>query len=402
MIADRYKDYMYNLTKRVIDEIGPRESCSKDEKRLAALLADEWKPLCDKVVSEKFTCSPTAFLGFFPIIVVLYMAAVAMYWLYAPVAFLIAASGFVLIFLEFLLYREFIDPIFPKREGVNVYGTIAPKGEVRSRVIISGHTDSAYEFTLWFLLKNLAIPVMGVAIAAILLLIGASIAKSAAIITGGNPSAQIYNTLGFVCMALYPFVGVFFFFHTYSTVPGAGDDMAGVAVAAGLAKYLDDAKKNGEFFPEHTEIVISGMACEEAGLRGAKRYVDRHLAEFKAIPTHLITFDSIYNEKFLTVVTGEACSGKHNPKLVKLITDIAKNHNWNIKKGPVPVGATDAAAFTAKGISATCILCQDTSSVSPYYHTRFDTMDVVRPEALSTSLQIAIDAIEAIDRNPAL
>ena len=66
MDAERYADYMYNLIDRVINEIGPREACSAEEKRTGRLFAEEIKPACDRINVETFTCSPKAFLGFFP------------------------------------------------------------------------------------------------------------------------------------------------------------------------------------------------------------------------------------------------------------------------------------------------------------------------------------------------
>ncbi len=401
MIADRYRDYMYNLIDRVVREIGPRESCTPKERELADLLAAEWKPICDKVEMEEFTCAPTAFLGFLPIAVILYIGSVATYWLpsYFPVlSFVFAAVGFSMLVFEFVRYREMLDPWFPQRTGQNVYGVIKPSGEVKRRFIVSGHTDSAYEFNLWTFLKNAAIPVMVIGILGVILLVGASLAKAIAVFTG-DPTLPIFRTLGIICVAIYPFVGTFLFFHTYTAVPGAMDDMAGVSIAAGLGRYLSEARKNGEFFPENTEVVIMGMGAEEAGLRGAKRYVQKHLGELKAIPSHGITFDGIYDEQFLVVMKSEVCTGaKHDKKLVRAIVDTAKSHGWPIKVASVPIGASDASAFSPKGVSFTCVACQDVTKFVPNYHSRFDTMEYIRPEALAVSLQLAIDMLQKIDR----
>jgi hypothetical protein len=63
MLANKYQDYMFGLIKKVIDEIGPRLACSEAEKKLGRLLVEEWKPFCDRVDVEPFTCSPTAWAG---------------------------------------------------------------------------------------------------------------------------------------------------------------------------------------------------------------------------------------------------------------------------------------------------------------------------------------------------
>ncbi len=398
MRAERYKDYMYKLIDRAVRDIGPREPCSIQEKQLGELLVEEFKPSCDSAAIESFTCSPAAFLGFFPIIVVLYIASAALYWVFPPAAAALMFLAMTIFLLQFVRYREFLDFLYPKKQGHSAIGVIKPKGEVKRRVVVAGHTDTAYEFNIWLFFKNAAIPVMILTILAFLFLLGISVAKSIVWLQG-DPAAPVYTALGIAAVALYPLVGMFLFFHTYVPVPGAMDNMAGCAVAAGLGKYLADARGNGEFFPENTEVVLIGMGCEEAGLRGTRAYVKQHLGELKKIPTHGLFVDGVYDEKYLTVITREICTGaKHDPALVKMAQEAAAKRNWPMLKTVIPLGASDATEFSRAGISATCLLCQDTSRLVPNYHTRYDTIEHIRPESLAVTLQIVIDMLERIDR----
>ncbi len=397
MRANNYKKYMYDFIDRVVTETGPRISCSESEKRAGQMLAEEIGPVCDQVNIESFTCSPAAFLGFFPIIVGLYMVSLIFYWIWPPVAALLIFAAILIYVLESVLYKEFIDRFFKKGESENVVGIIKPKGDVKKRVIVSGHLDSAFEFNLWFLFKNAAIPIMIVTVFAFFYLFIISTIRAIAMFShvGG---ADIFGTLGIIALALAPFVTLFIFFHTYSPVPGAMDDMAGVAVTAGVGKYLDDAGKDGGFFPEHTEIVLIGMGCEEAGLRGAKRYAQKHVEDTRSIPTYGIFLDGIYDEKYLTVINREVSTGAtHDPRIVKLAQDVASDNEFPIKQASIPIGASDASAFSLAGIPSTCLLCQDTSKLVPNYHTRYDTIDHIRPESLAVSLQMVMDMIERID-----
>jgi len=398
MIAAKYKEYMIWLIKRVMTEVGPRVPCSPEEKKAGEMMAREWKSICDRVDVEKFTCSPHAFLGFLPFAVLMYLGALPLYWYYPPAAFVLTAFGFSLLFFQFVRYKEFIDFLFPKREGENVLGIIKPRGEVKRRVIIGGHLDSAYEFNLWYIFKNAAIPLMIVGIVAVLLLFGASIAKTVAYFIGGA-NAPAFGIIGIICIALAPFVGLFFVFHTYKPVPGAMDDMAGVAVTAALGKYLSDSKKSGGFFPKNTEVVLYAVSAEEAGLRGAKRYVKRHLDEMKSTPTYVIMLDGICDERYLTVISKEINMGaKHSPELVQMALDAAAARKLPMRKKIVPLGASDAGAFSKAGIPATCILCQNVDKLVPNYHTRLDTLENIRPDSLTYALQIVIDMVERIDK----
>jgi len=300
MLASKYQDYMFGLLKKVIDEIGPRPPCSEAEKKLGRLLVDEWKPVCDRVDVEPFTCSPTAHFGSLYIIVLFYFAAVIFYWFLPPLALTLAAASCGILFLEIFRYREFVDFLFPRRQGENVIGTVRPKGEPAQRIIVSGHMDSAYEFNLNLYLKGAHDPVQSVGMLGVVIAFFGSLAKTIAYFNVFSNDAALAG-VGIALIVLSPIAALFLFFTSWKPVPGAGDDMAGVSVVAGLGRYLGEAKRSVDWFPERTEVVLLGASSEEAGLRGAKRYVKRHLKEMKAIPTHFLTLDGFCEDNTMTV-----------------------------------------------------------------------------------------------------
>ncbi len=237
MLDSRYTDYMFGLVKTVIDEIGPRPSCSEEEKRLGRLLVEEWKSICDRIDVETFTCSPSAFLGFIPIFVLFYFAAVILYWFFPPLSFVMITISLSVGILE-LNYREFVDFLFPRKQGENIIGVIRPKGEINQRVIVSAHLDSAYEFNFFYYLKNAAIPILAIAILGLVMAFGGSLAKTIAYGTGTD-NAPVFTIIGIIILVLSPLVALLLFFHTYRPVPGAMDNMAGIAVVAGLGQVLE-------------------------------------------------------------------------------------------------------------------------------------------------------------------
>jgi hypothetical protein len=397
VIAERYTEYMYNLIDRVIKDIGPRESCSREERDLGRLFADEIEPACDSVETESFTCSPAAFLGFFPYLVLMYFAGLALYFFLPPVSLALAFAGCAVLYIEVVRYKEFIDPLFPRKEGENVVGLVKPRGEVRRRVYVSAHFDSAYEFKIWLWFKSLSVPVMGIGILAVLLLFGFSLARTIAEPVG-LPGAAAFRVLGYVLIALSPVVLVFAFFHTGDVVPGAMDNMAGIAVVAGLARYLEDAGETGDFYPESTEVLLLGLSSEEAGLRGSKRYASRHRKECEDTPSHAIFLDGIYDERYFTVFRKEIWpGGKMDPGLVELARRAAAENGFDIDVGVLPLGATDASAFALAGIPAVSMSLWDTSRLVPHYHTRYDTIEHIRPRSLTVALQTVIDMLRFID-----
>ncbi len=401
MIAERYTDYMYGLIDRVMKEIGPRESCGDEEKELGRLYAAEIGPACEKVETEPFTCSPTAFLGFFPYLVLLYLAGVVLYFFLPAASVALAALGGAVLFFEVVRYKELIDPVYPKREGENVAGFVRPSGEVKRRVYVSAHFDSAYEFKIWYWFKGFSTVLMGIGFLSVVLLFGFGLARTI-VEPVGTPGSTAFWVLGIILAALSPVIAIFVFFHTKDVVPGAMDDMAGIAVVAGLAKYLAEAEEHGEFYPESTEVVLLGLSSEEAGLRGAKRYAAAHREEAGALPTSAIFLDGIYDEEYFTVFRKEVWpGGKMDPGLVELAVKAAGDSGFKVKSAPLPLGATDATAFAQEGIPSVSMCLWDATRLVPHYHTRYDTIEHIRPESLTVCLQTVIEMLERLDSDRA-
>jgi Peptidase family M28 len=389
-----YQDELYRFVESVLREIGPRESCSESERRLGERLAAEWRRLGHEVRVETFNCHPKAFLGFIPFSALLYLAATVMYWVWAPACVLLAGTSAALIACELVRYRELVDPLFPAAEGANVVGVIRPRAEVRRRVIVSAHQDSAYEFTLWYLLEAASIPIMVIGFAAVAVPLLGGLARSLA----AAPDARAFALVGYVCIGLYPFVGLNLFFHTYSTVPGAMDDLTGVSILLGVARALAGARADGQPALEHTEVRLLATSSEEAGLRGAKRYVGAHRRELHEVPTYGLFVDGVYDERHLTAIHRELFTGvRHDPRLLRLAGEVAAERGWQLREHALVLGATDASPFSQAGVPAVTLLCQDATRLVPNYHTRRDTLEHVRPASLGVMLHLVLEMIRRID-----
>jgi len=394
MIAQEYRDEMLRLMETVLEEIGPRESCGEAERRLGETLRRRWSELGHSVQGESFRCHPRAFLGFIPFSVGLYLGAAACYWAAPGLAVLLAAAALVLIVFQLLRQRELVDPLFPEAEGRNVVARIPAPGECRRRVVVSAHQDSAYEFNLWYFLKSASIPVMAVALAAPVVPLLGGLAQ----LLGASAETNLVHGLGVLSLALYPVVGLNLFFHTSSVVPGAMDDLAGIAVLDGVARALAASPRDDEAALAHTEVVLLATSAEEAGLRGARRFAEAHRSELHAVPCHVLNVDGVYDERFLTVIERELALGvRHDPRLVALAERVASRRGWKLRRGLIPFGGTDAAAFAWAGVSSVSLLCQDISRLAPNYHTRLDTLERVRPDSLTVMLQLVLDMIREID-----
>jgi aminopeptidase-like protein len=258
--------------------------------------------------------------------------------------------------------------------------------------------DSAYESTLFLYFKSAAFLLIAIAILALVIAFGACLAKTVAYFNGFSDAAALTG-VGIAMIALSPMIGSLLFLNSWKPVPGAIDDMSGVSVVAGLGKYLGEAKSSGDWFPERTEVVLLGISSEEAGCRGSKRYVRKHLKEMKAIRTYFLAIDIIKDENFLTVWKVEPYNGaRHDHELVTMAQEVAASHKWAIAVRSQPWG-TDAVLFSLSRIPVAWLELIDTSKIYPTVHSMRDTYEHVRPEALSVALQLVIDMTKRIDRS---
>ncbi|UCG23264.1 MAG: hypothetical protein JSW55_14055 [Chloroflexota bacterium] len=77
---DDAADQALDLTGRLIDELGPRPSCSEESRQAADTLQKEAAVYADSSWTENFTARPSAFLGWIRLLVVIYLLAVALLW----------------------------------------------------------------------------------------------------------------------------------------------------------------------------------------------------------------------------------------------------------------------------------------------------------------------------------
>lgn len=184
----------------------------------------ECEKFADKVEIEDFKLHPLAFMGWIPLAGIMCIVTVAFYWLtyksvvtncaLAVLSLIINLISVTCFVVEFLMYREFIDFIFPTKTSKNVMARRAPKGEVKRRIIFGGHTDAANEWTysLHGGIKSLA-PVMGGAIGGLFVVTIFDVAWLIShIVNNGLYASKFWLVAGIVQLILVPFFIAICFF----------------------------------------------------------------------------------------------------------------------------------------------------------------------------------------------
>jgi hypothetical protein len=119
---------------RMFKSRAPGTQSERDAQDFFAKELDQW---ADEVTVEEFKVHPAAFMGFIPIAALFGVAGSVMFFLnrFGPsfrmtLAVLIMVLIALLMFIfQFVLYRRFVDFLFPAAVSKNVYAVRKPSGE---------------------------------------------------------------------------------------------------------------------------------------------------------------------------------------------------------------------------------------------------------------------------------
>ncbi len=415
-ISKEDSEYMYDIIQKIIDDCGPRMPCSPQEAKSAEIIKKELEQTCNEVEIEPFSCHPRAFLGYIRIMIFLLLSSfflffllpldLFLYWqlLIVSLIFIITLLAFMILWNEFFNYREFIDPLFKKRNSQNVVGKIKPKGELKRIVIFSGHHDSALQFNLLKYLRVLYPIIIFVGI--FVLLIWLILSGLFLILAFFNiPIFVLFRnvTVWLIIIGIFPLVALFFFVtpgEAANKVPGAVDNLSAVAIVLGMGRYL---KKHEDIIPNNTEIRLISFGCEEAGLRGAYRYVEAHLDELKKYDAQCVNMDAIQSVKNIAFCENEPTTRtKHSKIVVQKLIKAAELVEVKVSASGLGgssklekifgqiTGGTDAATFSKVKIKASSIMAIDLLKMAKFYHQPSDTPDKIEKGVLEKVLKILI------------
>lgn len=385
--------YMVDKITEICEKIGPRAPGSKEEYEAQKSMAKDLEQWSDTVEIEGFTVHRQAFMGFIPFTVAMAILATIFFFKYPLVSLILTVLGFIPLILEFLMYKQFVDPLFIGHPSHNVIATRKAAGETKKRIIFVGHSDSQYEWILNYKLggvgmKLFLIPgVVGLIICSI-----ASLIKFIVLDLKGvdNPSVDtFFLVVGIIlCIFIIPYIGFLFLQSFTKSVPGANDNLSGCLASMSVLKHLAEADVRFE----NTEVRVILTGSEEAGLRGAKAYAKAHEKELKEVETVVVACDTMRDLEYMYVYDRDLSGTlKHDKQAKELMRNAGLNCGYDFKYSSIYLGACDAAAFTQKGIKATGFAAMDPTPPR-YYHTRLDTPELLVPEALKIGSQVMLEA----------
>jgi hypothetical protein len=410
IITDNDAHYAFDIVKTICTEVGPGSPGSTQERERAAIIKKELDSHlgAGNVVVEEFTLAPGAFLGSYPISALFMLVAVLLnismdrFTGISPWLTAIAALAFSLIsplpfIFEFILMLELVDPFFKKKLSVNIIGTLRKPGtkKVKRLLILSGHHDSAPENT-WLRFLGYGFYILAATgFIGSLAMLAMSIIQLTGVITGDAGTIRI-GTLGWVMLA-YPIVPsiIFSMFFTRGkknggTVPGAADNLSASALAVAMCRFL---VKNPSYIPADTEIRFISFGSEEAGLRGSRRYVERHLDELKRLDARLLNFETIAHPEIAILTSDINGTVKNSTEMVKSVVAAAERAGVPFKVNSAFLGVgSDAGSFSQAGLKAATLLpFKVPQQQVAFYHQKWDRPEILTMEPLLNVLKLTLE-----------
>lgn len=397
--------FMVDEITTIIKTCGKRPPGSEGELKSVEYMASLVEDACGKenIKIEPFDLHPGAFMGWIYFTATFMIIGAILQFFIPIISVILIAIGFILMVGEFVLYKEVVDKLFPKKTSHNLIAIRKPKGETKRRIFFNGHPDAAPEWTLNYLgggvlfIGHVAVAVGGGFFVLILCAIAA--AK-----TGGgiNPANALYKTnpssviliLQYVSLIFYPaWIMLYWLWNDNNVVDGANDNLTGCLLAVSIVKGMHDLGIE----LENTEVGVLLTGSEEAGLRGAKAFVKQHPDTYHDVETIIISYDTIHEEKYTYVNTRDlnltVPSDMYTSNLFK---QACANVGTMCSYGTVPFGATDNAAFNKGGYKATGITSLN-HNLQDYYHTRRDTYDNLDAECLANIFEASVELLRMYD-----
>ena len=410
LISESDAVYAFDIVRKICAQVGPGLPGSAQERERAEMLKREMETHLGpaNVAMEEFDVAPGAFLGsqrmsaIFILVAALLNLSIGQFpgipdWVTAASALAFSIIPGLLFIFQFILALEVIDPFFKKEPSFNVIGTLRKPGtqNVKRLLILSGHHDSAWEnnwiriigygfffASATFFLGLIVLPVMS-----FIQLIG-MISGSVEIVRTG--------TLGWLLLVfpIVPSIIFAMFFHQRGknggVVPGAVDNLSASALTVALCRFL---VQNPADIPEDTEIRFVSFGSEEAGLRGSRHYVERHLAELKRLDARLLNIEMVAYPEITILRSDKNGVVKASAEMVRSVVAAAERAGVPYKVQAASLGTgTDAAPFSQAGLKATTLVpFKMPQQMVAFYHQRWDRPENMTLEPLINVLKLTLE-----------
>jgi hypothetical protein len=169
------------------------------------------------------------------------------------------------------------------------------------------------------------------------------------------------------------------------TVPGANDNLSGVALIVALAELLRDRPIPG------LRVVLLSAGAEETLQDGIRGFMARHRHEFDPDRTWMLNFDAIGSPR-LIMLEGEGpfwMQDYTDPSFRDLVERCAAEQGVALERGFRARASTDSVITSRAGYPSTCLCALNEWHAMSNYHLMSDTPDNLNYGTIAEATRLA-------------
>lgn len=398
---DEVEAFCDRLIRRLSDEHPPRRAGTPAERAAQDLVAEHFERLglASRFEPFRFSDDLYAVLALhFGVGLVGTAAGRRHPWLGAALRAVAAGSYWA----DSTKRAELLRRVLPYRDSQNLVVVQPATGRRRLRIVHLAHIDAALtgllfdpRFVRRFAYKGIdaPYPARSLALATHAEATGAAVTAARALSRGHGQRPLRRLELALAIPALVTFLLNADVSRRGHVVPGAADDLSGVAASLVLAHRFE-----ADRHPD-VELVWVITGAEEAGTGGARRLCTAHRHEWDPADTVIVGLDGLSGGELFWTTEGEVHPEPIAVWLEQVLADTTATDDRfrSVRRYRIPVGATDAAPFLVAGYDATTLTCVDLELGAPRgYHHPTDTADRIDLTGLATAIDFAEAAVRAI------
>jgi hypothetical protein len=172
-----------------------------------------------------------------------------------------------------------------------------------------------------------------------------------------------------------------------SAVPGANDNLTGVATLIGVARELQAQPLEG------VRVVLVSTGSEESFMEGMQAFGRRHFSRFSPAPTHFICVDTVGSPTLIELECEGMLVMRDYPEDFKtLVSDCAAEVGVELQRGLRFRNATDGLISLRAGYPTVMLGSVNELKLPSNYHWRTDTADNVEYQSVADAVKLC-DAV---------
>jgi len=371
-----------------INRFGGRKSASQAEDQAQNHLHQQLVDFCTTAHKQNFYYPLFARFIALRWFGVLHFINLGLYFVSLPLALGLSLINAILFYGQFIGNKGWLNGMFSNDRSSNVIGTLEPREEVHSTIILSGHMDSTKEYIWWYWLGQTGVILTIIASLSIFALpVVYFILLLFTLGMGAEPDGLIIGW-GVIALLSLPVITLIFI-HGKRVVPGAQDNLSGIVTAFETLKDFVDPHETGKSQLRHTRLKMLSFGSEEVGVVGSSQFAKTYQQTLQDENAHLINLDGIMHYNKLKMVHKEYIGGLTYPsELRNPLAKAFQAQSVPYTEENMLIGGTDGASFMRQGIPAVTILGLNVKHHDPTYHTRIDLPEYVEEEAMQATRQV--------------